>query len=81
MSKYRIFIQRRAGVFDPELSSISDSIKTLNFDGVKSISNARIFDIKLEERFSENSEEYIHNICRSLLVNDIIEDYNIEKIS
>ena len=49
-------------------------------ENLKSVRQGKFFEIEVDEKDQQKAEKTINEICQKLLVNLIIEDYNISKL-
>ena len=75
--KVEIRVTLRENILDPQGKAVENSIKRLD---IKGITNARvgrfiIFDVDTTDKLE--AQERVDKICDKLLVNPIIEDYEI----
>ena len=74
--KVRIFVQLKPGVLDPQGRAIHHALEGLGFDGVNDVRQGKLIELDVAD---ETTDESIDAMCRQLLVNQVIEDYRIEK--
>ena len=74
---FRIYVNFKPGILDPEAEAINKTIKNMGFKCVEKISKGKFFDIKVK-----NDKDYIkeiETISIELLSNPIIENFKIIK--
>ncbi len=71
---FRVLITPKKGLLDPQGRAVEELLKE---KGYKSVKNVKVGKLVLLE--AEN-EEQVHEIARKVLVNDLIEDYKVEKV-
>jgi phosphoribosylformylglycinamidine synthase PurS subunit len=74
--KARIFVTLKPGVLDPQGLAIQGALAGLGFDGIASIRQGKVFDIELSD--SRDAKARLDSMCRKLLANTVIEDFQIE---
>ena len=74
--KARIFVTLKPGVLDPQGLAIQGALAGLGFDGIASIRQGKVFDIELSD--SCDAKARLDSMCRKLLANTVIEDFQIE---
>lgn len=77
----RVVVTLKNGVLDPQGKAIEGALGDLGFDGIGSVRQGKVFDIKLDETDSVQAETKIKSMCEKLLANTVIENYTIELIS
>lgn len=64
------------GVLDPQGKAIENSLNQLGFDNFSEIRQGKIIEIDIDEN-EEKALNIVEEMCKKLLVNLIIEDYEI----
>ncbi|RTZ68825.1 MAG: phosphoribosylformylglycinamidine synthase, purS protein [Aquificaceae bacterium] len=70
---FRVLITPKKGLLDPQGRAVEELLREKGFEGVK---NVRVGKVVLLEA---QSEEQVHEIAKKILVNDLIEDYTVER--
>ncbi|MBS4275104.1 phosphoribosylformylglycinamidine synthase PurLQS, PurS subunit [Campylobacter vulpis] len=65
------------GVLDPQGKALEKALHSLNFSGVKEVRMAKQLKITLDENDTQKAKELVAKMCEELLVNSVIEDYEI----
>ena len=68
-------------MLDPQGKVVQNTLQNLNFKNLKNIRQGKYFEIELNNDDQKDVEKKIDEMCKKLLVNLIIEDYKINKIS
>ena len=76
--KFIVRISLKSSILDPQGDAISNSLKSLGFEDIKSIRQGKIIEIDLEESDVKAGKETIDRMCNKLLVNNVIENFSIE---
>ena len=74
---YRVYINFKKGILDPEAEAIKRTIDNMGYDTIKSISKGKFFDIEISS--SKNTLRDLEKISSDLLSNPIIENFKIIK--
>jgi len=72
--KARVTIMPQAAVLDPAGVATAQAIEHLGINGVRSVRIGKSIDLDIEDV----TQEQLHQICRDLLSNPVIEDYQLE---
>ncbi len=78
--KARVFITLKNGVLDPQGKAIQQSLGNLGFQGLKEVRQGKLIDIVLEETDKAKATERLEGMCKNLLANTVIENYEFELI-
>ena len=74
---YRVYINFKKGILDPEAEAIKKTIDNMGYNTVKRISKGKFFDIEVSS--SKNTLKDLEKISSDLLSNPIIENFRIIK--
>lgn len=67
----------KATVLDPQGAAVREAMKHLGMAEVQDVRIGRYLEIDLDGE-GANAEAQLHQICRDLLSNPVIEDYQLE---
>ena len=75
--KLTIFVNLKPEILDPQGEAIANSLNSLGFNSIRSIRQGKIIVVDLEESDKEVALIQGKEMCKSLLVNGVIEDFSI----
>ncbi|EOJ2362302.1 phosphoribosylformylglycinamidine synthase subunit PurS [Campylobacter jejuni] len=64
-------------VLDPQGKAVEKALHSLNFNSVKEVKIAKQIKISLDEKDEKLAKEQVKKMCEELLVNSVIEDYEL----
>jgi phosphoribosylformylglycinamidine synthase PurS subunit len=67
----RVLVRPKAGILDPQGIAVERALPALGFDGVQNVHVGRLIELDVED------PARLDEMCRALLVNPLIEDYEI----
>lgn len=76
--RVNVYIRLKGGVLDPEGETIKNSLQGLHFSEVQSVRAGKVFQLELSEEDPARARQRTEEMCRQLLANPVIEDYQIE---
>lgn len=76
--KARVHITLKNGVLDPEGKAIEGSLTSLGFDGIGSVRQGKVIEIDLTETDPDKARDAVEEMCKKLLANPVMENYEIE---
>jgi phosphoribosylformylglycinamidine synthase len=76
--KARVFVTLKNGVLDPQGKAIQGSLENLGFNGIKAVRQGKLIEIALDEKDKNKATEKLENMCKNLLANTVIENYEYE---
>ena len=74
----KIFIRLKPTVNDPQGLTIQGGLIQLGFDSVTSVRTGKYMEILLDESTDADASDKIRSMCKELLSNPLIEDYEFE---
>lgn len=77
MVRVSVEVRLKKGVTDPEGDNVAKALKLLGFQGVKGVHASKVFRIDLEETDAKASKKAVEEMCRRMLANPVIHDYEI----
>jgi len=78
--KFSVTVTLKKDVLDPQGKIVQNTLVNMGMSSLKSIRQGKHFEIEINETDQSSAEKKINEMCKKLLVNLIIEDYNIVKI-
>ena len=79
--KARIHVTLKQGVLDPQGKAISHTLEALGFEGVEKVRQGKFIEIELSENDEKRAGEQIEEMCKKLLANMVIENYDFKLVS
>lgn len=76
--KAKIHVTLKNGVLDPQGKAVGHALARLGFDGVGDVRQGKYIEIDLVGSTEAAAQEKVEAMCRQLLANTVIENYNIE---
>ncbi len=76
--KAKIHVTLKNGVLDPQGKAVGHALESLGFDGVADVRQGKYIEIDLEASSEADAKERVDAMCRQLLANTVIENYDIE---
>jgi phosphoribosylformylglycinamidine synthase len=77
MVKAIINISLKSGVLDPEGKAIQNALQNFGFEGINEVRKGKFLEIKLEQEDKKEAKQNIDKMCKQLLANTVIENYEI----
>lgn len=74
----KVYVTLKPTVNDPQGLTIRGGLHSLGFGEVESVRAGKYLEIRLNEEERSEAEARVHEMCRKLLANPVIEDYRFE---
>jgi phosphoribosylformylglycinamidine synthase PurS subunit len=76
--KVKLLVMPKAAVLDPQGNAVRDAMRHLGMPEVRSVRIGKYMEIDVDGENGE-LEPRLHSLCRDLLSNPVIEDYELQK--
>jgi phosphoribosylformylglycinamidine synthase len=76
--KVNVIVKPKEAVLDPQGNAVRDAMRHLGMPEVESVRIGKYMEIKLKGQ-DLDLEKRLHGLCRDLLSNPVIEDYELQK--
>ena len=74
----RVIVMPKAAVLDPQGNAVRDAMRHLGMPEVRSVRIGKYMEVDIEGQ-NGDLESRLHQLCRDLLSNPVIEDYELLK--
>ena len=74
----KIIVYPRREILDPQGKAICDALHRVGFEQVKDVRAGKSFQVELDAGDPAAAEQALREMCRKLLVNSVVEDFEIE---
>lgn len=76
--KFEVIVTPKKAVLDPQGNAVRDAMRHLGMTQVESVRVGKYMEIEVNAD-GDRFEERLHQLCRDLLSNPVIEDYELHK--
>lgn len=77
MYKVKVFVTLKESVVDPQGSAATKALQNTEFPEVQDVRVGKYIELSFEKS-NKDIEKAVHDICRNLLVNTVVEDYRFD---
>ena len=78
--KARVTVMLKSGILDPQGEAVKNALNSIGYNEVSSIRQGKVIEINLNEMSEEKAKNSIEKMCKKLLANTVVENYEIEII-
>ena len=78
--KFSVKVTLKKDVLDPQGKVVQQTLQNMGMGTLKSLRQGKYFEIEITENDEDKAKKMIEDMCKKLLVNLIIEDFEISKI-
>jgi len=76
--KARVTVRLKSGVLDPQGLTIQKSLRSLGYEEVAAVRQGKVFEIEMADGAEAVARQRLDEMCRRLLANPVVEEYQIE---
>ncbi len=76
--KARVTVMLKGGILDPQGEAVKNALNSLGYNQVNSIRQGKVIEIDLDETSKEKAIKNVEKMCKKLLANTVVENYEIE---
>lgn len=78
MYRAKVYVTLKESVKDPQGQAVTDSLRSLGYDGVQDVRIGKIMDVRLRADSERAAAEQLEAMCQQLLANPVIETYRVQ---
>ena len=78
--KFSIIVTLKKDVLDPQGKVVQQTLQNMGMNTLKNLRQGKYFEVEINENNENKAKSKIEDMCKKLLVNLIIEDFEISKI-
>jgi phosphoribosylformylglycinamidine synthase len=78
--KAKVHITLKNGVLDPQGKAVQHALTSLGFAGVDDVRQGKYIELDLAETDKEAARAKVDQMCKTLLANTVIENYQVELV-
>ena len=77
MYKVKVFVTLKESVIDPQGAAATKALQQSGHTELQEVRVGKYMELSIKKT-DRNVEEAVHDMCRKLLVNEMVEDYRFE---
>ena len=75
--KIKVIVTPKKGVLDHQGKAIQQTLNSMNFIDVNEVRQGKYFEIETDIKNEKDAKRNVEEMCKKLLANLVIEDYEI----
>ena len=75
--KIKVIVTLKKSVLDPQGTVIQQTLDGMGFNDINEVRQGKFFEVNIDEKDQKKAEEKVEDMCKKLLANLVIEDYQI----
>jgi phosphoribosylformylglycinamidine synthase len=78
--KALVHVTLKSDVLDPQGKAIQNASAALGYDAVKGVRQGKLFEVELDVQEEAAAQKLLAELCKKLLSNPVIEDFEIVSV-
>ena len=78
--KFSVRVTLKKDVLDPQGKVVEQTLQNMGMNNLKNLRQGKYFEIEITEYDQTKAKKQVEDMCKKLLVNLTIEDFQISKI-
>ena len=79
--RYQVLVRLKSGVLDVQGKAIESGLRDKQFEAFRNVRVGRVIEFEIEGLKPEDAREQVNEVCRLLLANPVIEEYEIREVA
>jgi phosphoribosylformylglycinamidine synthase PurS subunit len=79
--RYQVLVRLKTGVLDVQGKAIETGLKDKKFESFRNIRVGRVIELEVEGLDKEKAKAQVDEVCKLLLANPVIEQYEIREVA
>ena len=78
--KALVHVTLKPDVLDPQGKAIQKASVSLGYEGIQSVRQGKLFEVELDAPDADAAQELLAELCKKLLANPVIENFEIVSV-
>jgi phosphoribosylformylglycinamidine synthase len=79
--RFRVLVRLKEGVLDVQGKAVENGLKDNNLSAIKNVRVGRVIELDIDEASNEVARTQVEDVCKLLLANPVIEQYEIQEVA
>jgi phosphoribosylformylglycinamidine synthase PurS subunit len=79
--RFRVLVRLKEGVLDVQGKAVENGLKDKNLSAIKNVRVGRVIELDIDEASNEVARTQVEDVCKLLLANPVIEQYEIQEVA
>lgn len=79
--KYQVLVRLKPGVLDVQGKAVETGLRDKKFEAIRNVRVGRVVELEVEGLGKEEARTQIDEVCKLLLANPVIEQYEIKEVA
>jgi len=79
--RYQVLVRLKEGVLDVQGKAVETGLRDQKFDAIKNVRVGRVIELDVDGVSKEAARKQVEDVCKILLANPVIEQYEIREVA
>lgn len=79
--KYQVLVRLKPGVLDVQGKAVESGLRDKKFEAIRNVRVGRVIELEVEGVSSAEARTQVDEVCKLLLANPVIEQYEIREVA
>ncbi len=79
--KYQVLVRLKPGVLDVQGKAVENGLKDKKFDAIRNVRVGRVIELEVDGVAAPEAKAQVDEVCKLLLANPVIEQYEIKEVA
>jgi phosphoribosylformylglycinamidine synthase len=78
--RYQVLVRLKEGVLDVQGKAVETGLRDQKFDAIKNVRVGRVIELDVDGVSKDAARKQVEDVCKILLANPVIEQYEIKEV-
>jgi phosphoribosylformylglycinamidine synthase PurS subunit len=78
--KYQVLVRLKPGVLDVQGKAVETGLRDKKYEAIRNVRVGRVIELEVEGLGKDDARAQVDEVCKLLLANPVIEQYEIKEV-
>ena len=78
--KYQVLVRLKPGVLDVQGKAVETGLRDQKYEAIRNVRVGRVIELEVEGLGKDDARAQVDEVCKLLLANPVIEQYEIKEV-
>ena len=79
--KYQVLVRLKPGVLDVQGKAVETGLRDKKYEAIRNVRVGRVVELEVEGLGKDDARAQVDEVCKLLLANPVIEQYEIKEVA
>lgn len=79
--KYQVLVRLKPGVLDVQGKAVETGLRDKRYEAIRNVRVGRVIELEVEGLGKDDARAQVDEVCKLLLANPVIEQYEIKEVA